>query len=104
MINEELLAASALLVHDGALLVRNNGFINFLAIVQCWQPKSAVLYQAAKLFQQHWRQLKGITTSILPLKMAVSFLYCATNIIIKPTPLWPLWYSFPATVQPLLLA
>ncbi len=39
---------------------------------------------------------KGITTSILPLKMAVSFLYCATNIIIKPTPLWPLWYSLPA--------
>jgi hypothetical protein len=40
-------------------LVSHNGFINFLAIVQCWQPKSAVLYQAAKLFQQHWRQLKG---------------------------------------------
>jgi uncharacterized protein (DUF1778 family) len=23
------------------------------------QPKSAVLQQAAKLFQQHWRHLKG---------------------------------------------
>jgi hypothetical protein len=28
--------------------------------------------------------------------MPVSFLYCANNIIIKPTPLWPLWYSLPA--------
>jgi hypothetical protein len=34
------------------------------------QPKSAVQEQAAKLFQQHWRNLKGIMTSILPLKNA----------------------------------
>jgi hypothetical protein len=32
--NEELLAASALLVQDGTLLVSHNGFINFFAIVQ----------------------------------------------------------------------
>ncbi len=33
--NEELLAASALLVYSGALLVSQNGFINFFEIVQC---------------------------------------------------------------------
>ncbi len=35
MINEELLAGSALLVQSGALLVSHIGFINFFAIVQC---------------------------------------------------------------------
>ncbi len=35
MMNEELLAGSALLVQSGALLVNHIGFINFLAIVQC---------------------------------------------------------------------
>jgi hypothetical protein len=34
------------------------------------QPNSAVQQQAAKLFQQHWRYLKGIITSILPLRKA----------------------------------
>jgi hypothetical protein len=33
--NEELLAASALLVQSAALLVSHNGFISFFAIVQC---------------------------------------------------------------------
>jgi hypothetical protein len=33
--NEALLAASALLVHNGAFLVSIDGFINFFAIVQC---------------------------------------------------------------------
>ncbi len=33
--NEELLAASALFVQSGALLVSNNGFINFFATVLC---------------------------------------------------------------------
>jgi hypothetical protein len=53
--NEELLAASALLVQSGALLVSHIGLINFSAIVQ---PKSEVHQQSAKLFQQHWRHPK----------------------------------------------
>jgi hypothetical protein len=54
--NVKLLAACALLVQIGALLVNHNGFIIFFAIVQCYANASL---QAAKLFQQHWRHLKG---------------------------------------------
>jgi hypothetical protein len=56
--NEELLAASALLVQSGALLVSHNGFVNFCNCPMLSQPKSAVHQQAAKL-KQHWRHLKG---------------------------------------------
>jgi hypothetical protein len=51
---------SALLLQSSISLVSHNCFINFFAIVQCSaHPKSALHKQAAKLFQQHWRHLKG---------------------------------------------
>jgi hypothetical protein len=60
--NEELLAASALLVQSAALLVSHNGFISFLQLPNVKPTKSAVHQQDAKLFQQHWRHIKGIVT------------------------------------------
>ncbi len=58
--NEELLATSAFLVQSGTLLVSDNVFINFFcSCPMLSQPKSAVHQQAAKLYQQHWRHLKG---------------------------------------------
>ncbi len=58
------------------------------------QPKSAVHQQAAKLFLQHWRPLKGNNDLNSAFDNADRFLeqvyrqsillYCATNII-KPT-------------------
>jgi hypothetical protein len=52
----KLLAASALLVQSGALLVFYQLFCNFPMLSQ---PQSALHQHAAKLFQQHWRHLKG---------------------------------------------
>jgi hypothetical protein len=54
--NEELLAASVVFVQSEALLVSHNGFCNCPMLSQ---PKAAVHQQAAKLFQQNWRHLKG---------------------------------------------
>jgi hypothetical protein len=54
--NEELFAVSVVSVQSEALLVSHNGFGNCPMLSQ---PKSAVHQQAAKLFQQHWRHLKG---------------------------------------------
>jgi hypothetical protein len=58
-LNEELLAASVLFVQSGALLLSNNGYINFFCNCPMFsQPKSAVHQQPAMLFQQHWQHLK----------------------------------------------
>ena len=54
--NVKLLSASAFLVQSGALLVFYQLFCNCPILSQ---PKSAVHQHAAKLFQQHWRHLKG---------------------------------------------
>ncbi len=54
--NKKLIAASALLVQSGALLVIDQLFWNCPILSQ---PKSAVHQHAAKLFQQRWRHLKG---------------------------------------------
>jgi hypothetical protein len=54
--NVKLLSASAFLVQSGALLVFYQLFCNCPILSQ---PKSAVHQVAAKLFQQHWRHLKG---------------------------------------------
>ncbi len=76
MINEELLAASALLVQSGAAPYWSVLISSWRKVCKLYclvgstpagtcncpmlsQPKSAVLQQAAKLFQQHWRYLKG---------------------------------------------
>jgi hypothetical protein len=56
--NEELLAASALLVQSGALLFSHNVYQLFCNCPMLSQHKSAVHQQAAKLFQQLWH-LKG---------------------------------------------
>jgi len=54
--NVKLLAASALLVQSGAVLVIYQLFCN---CPMSSQPKYAVHQHAAKLFQQLWRHLKG---------------------------------------------
>jgi hypothetical protein len=54
--NIKLLAASALLVQSGALLVIYQLFCNCPMLSQ---PKSPVHQHVAQLFQQHWRHLKG---------------------------------------------
>ncbi len=57
--NEELLAANALF-QSCRLLVSHNAFINFFYnCPMLSQSKSEVHQQSAKLFQQHWRHLKG---------------------------------------------
>jgi hypothetical protein len=66
----KLLAASALLVQSDALLVIYQLFCNCLRLSQ---PKSAVYQQAAKIFQQHWRQLKGNYDLNSPLKMLTDY-------------------------------
>jgi hypothetical protein len=58
--NEELLATNVVFVQSGALLLSQNGSINFFCNCPTLsEPKSAVRQQAAKLFQQHWRHLIG---------------------------------------------
>ncbi len=52
--NEEPLAASVLFVQSGALLVSQNGFINFFAIVQCQANPSLHCTSGV------WRRHKGI--------------------------------------------
>jgi hypothetical protein len=68
--NIKLLAASALLVQSGALLVIYQLFCNCPMFSQ---PKSAVYQQAAKIFQQHWRHLKGNYDLNSPLKMLTDY-------------------------------
>jgi hypothetical protein len=57
--NVKLLVASDLLVQRGALLVFNQLLCNCLMLLKPTQLKFAEHQQAAKLFQQHWRHLKG---------------------------------------------
>jgi hypothetical protein len=58
--NEEPLAASVLFVQSEALLVSHKCFYQlFCNHLMLSQPKPAVHQQPAKLFQQHWRHLKG---------------------------------------------
>ncbi len=62
MMNEELLAASAVLVQGGVRFANCYAACVWPAVRNCpilRQPKSAVHKQVAKLFQQHWRHLKG---------------------------------------------
>ncbi len=67
--NEELLAASALFVQSGALLVSHNGFINFLQFSNvkptqvCSAPAGHLVISTTLVAPE-----KGIVTSILPLK------------------------------------
>jgi hypothetical protein len=57
--NKELPPVGVLFHQNGALLVSHNGFINFFANVSLKPTQHAVHQQPAKLFQQHWRHLKG---------------------------------------------
>jgi hypothetical protein len=73
--NEELLsAANVFLFQNGALLVSHNGFINFLAIVQCEaNPSLQCTRTQPSYFNNTGGTSKRIMTSILPLKMPTDY-------------------------------
>jgi hypothetical protein len=75
--NEELLAAIALLVQSGALLVSPYGFINFLQLSNviptqvCSAP--ALSSRRPSYVNNIGGTKKGIKTSILPLKRSTDY-------------------------------
>jgi hypothetical protein len=72
--NVELLAASALLVYWFKVAPYWSFIKNFCNCPKLSQPKSSVQQQAAKVFQQHWRHLKGNYDLInLPLKKPTDY-------------------------------
>ncbi len=74
MMNEELLAGSALLVQSGVLLVSHIGFINFFAIVQCKaSPSLQCTSRPPSYFNNTGGTSKGIMVSILPLKRLTDY-------------------------------
>jgi hypothetical protein len=78
--NEEMLAASALFVQSGALLVshKKKFYQLFCNCPMLSQPKSAVHQQDAMLFQQHWWHLNSAfekADRLLEQKLTRSHLY-----------------------------